>query len=376
MSAVTTNIISVNKFDTVDVKEDQKTEFKTSIFIDAETNAPGVKQMMKIARTLAAFMNADGGMLYVGVSDDKQIRGIADDLAILKNTPESVALHNSHYNDVGFTYGETEDKYELKIRAIAHAFLSQNAGVCIKSVVVKPMGGKLVCRVEIIPCAADDFVYFYGKNKITHTEEEYIYIRSGNQNRFLLGEERDIFVRKRANARFDAQLKAVRDAVSLAGTGTHGADAVLASVQELLSKLDGQHISGAAITMSGGHHFTEEAVTAAKKPKSLAWDGQHYAEVSGWQDLILKVFEKLQEINPVKFDELAEKQEFRRNLITIQRPKEKHSDCYTQKFGAKGKIRIKKSLGNKVNLWQEDKAVRKIIAAFGVDVSKFMFVAE
>ena len=34
------NIISVSTFDTVDVKEDQKTEFKTSIFIDAETNAP------------------------------------------------------------------------------------------------------------------------------------------------------------------------------------------------------------------------------------------------------------------------------------------------------------------------------------------------
>lgn len=150
----------------------------------------------------------------------------------------------------------------------------------------------------------------------------------------------------------------------------------MASVQELLSKLDGQHISGAAITMSGGHHFTEEAVTAAKKPKSLAWDGQHYAEVSGWQDLILKVFEKLQEINPVKFDELAEERDFRKNLITIQRPKEKHPECYTQKFGAEGKVRIKKSLGNKVNLWQEDKAVRKIIAAFGVDVSKFMFVAE
>jgi hypothetical protein len=27
-------------------------------------------------------MNADGGMLYVGVSDDMQIRGIAEDLAI------------------------------------------------------------------------------------------------------------------------------------------------------------------------------------------------------------------------------------------------------------------------------------------------------
>ena len=369
-----TNVISVSTFDTVDVKEDQKTEFKTSIFIDAETNAPGIKQMLKIARTLASFMNADGGMLYVGVTDDKQIRGIEDDLAILKNTPECVALHNSHYNDVGFTYGATEDKYELKIRAIARAYLSQNAGACIKSVLIRPMGGKPVCRVEIVPCAADDFVYFYGKNNFTHTEEALIYIRSGNQNRFLYGEERDSFVRKRVNASFEEQLKAVRAAMSSAGAGAHGADAVLSSVRELLAKLDGQHIRGAEITVSGGQPFIEEAVTAAKKPKALAWEGQHYAEVSGWQELVLKVLEKLQEINAAKFDELAAQAEFKKQLITIQKAREKHPDCYPTKFGADGKIRIKKSLGNKVYLWQEDKSLRKIIAAFGVDVSKFMFV--
>ena len=41
---------------------------------------------------------------------------------------------------------------------------------------------------------------------------------------------------------------------------------------------------------------------------------------------------------------------------------------------AEGTIRIKSSLGNKVYLWQEDKNLRKIIDAFGIDVSKFMFV--
>ena len=77
----------------------------------------------------------------------------------------------------------------------------------------------------------------------------------------------------------------------------------------------------------------------------------------------------------VKFDELAAQAEFKKQLITIQKPKEKHPDCYPAKFGAEGKVRIKKSLGNKAYLWREDMALRKIIAAFGVDVSKFMFVA-
>lgn len=77
-----------------------------------------------------------------------------------------------------------------------------------------------------------------------------------------------------------------------------------------------------------------------------------------------------------KFDELAVQKEFKKYLVAIQKPKEKHPECYPAKFGAEGKVKIKKSLGNKVYLWQEDKALRKMITAFGVDVSKFMFVPE
>ena len=97
--------------------------------------------------------------------------------------------------------------------------------------------------------------------------------------------------------------------------------------------------------------------------------------MSGWQELVLKVLEKLQEIDASKFDELAGQAQFKKCLIKIAKPKERHPECYPTKFGTEGNIRIKKSLGNKVYLWQEDKVLRKIIAAFGVDVSKFMFVA-
>ena len=37
--------ISVNVYDTAEIKEDQKTEFKTSIFIDPEYRTPGFRQM-------------------------------------------------------------------------------------------------------------------------------------------------------------------------------------------------------------------------------------------------------------------------------------------------------------------------------------------
>lgn len=96
--------------------------------------------------------------------------------------------------------------------------------------------------------------------------------------------------------------------------------------------------------------------------------------MSGWQELVLKVLEKLQEIDAAKFDELADQLQFKKHLVKIAKPKERQPECYATKFGTEGNVRITKSLGNKVYLWQEDKILRKIITAFGVDVSKFMFV--
>lgn len=367
------SVISVNTFDTVEIKEDQKTEFKRSIFIDPESQNPGQKQMRTIAETIAAFMNADGGMLYVGISDDKNIMGIENDLAILATQAASVEVHTVRGNDVGFSYGATADKYELKIRAIVKAFLSANARDCLGSVLVRKMGAKDVCRIECKPCRPDEFVYAYRKYGPNKPEVAEIYVRSGNQKIKLDGEARDQFVQKRANAAFSAQLNAVRASMSGANVERHSA-AVVEAVKDLLAKLDGQTIRGATIAVSGGLPFTEEAVTLAKKPKSLAWDGAHYTDVSSWQELVLKVLEKLQELDAGKFDTLAVS-ELKRYFVIIQKPRERHTDCFSTRFGSQGNIRVKKSLGNKAYLWKLDMPLRRIIAAFGVDVAKFMFVA-
>lgn len=126
--------------------------------------------------------------------------------------------------------------------------------------------------------------------------------RIGNQKKNLQGVERDEFVRKRVMAGFDKRLSTIRATVAAVGDGKPQGDSALAtSVREPLVYFDAEKLDGVTVFVSGGQSFSEAAVSAAKKPKSL---------------------------------------------------------------------------GNKVYLWQEDKALRKIIAAFGVDVSKFMFVPE
>lgn len=68
--------ITVNQPEKVNAVEGQKVEFKTSAFYAPWEQNPGFKQMRTIAETVAAFMNADGGKLFIGIADDGTIRGI------------------------------------------------------------------------------------------------------------------------------------------------------------------------------------------------------------------------------------------------------------------------------------------------------------
>ena len=62
-------------------KEDYKTEFKTSIVYPESSMRPDIgKQTQKILSEICAFMNADGGTLYLGVNDQGVETGVEEDL--------------------------------------------------------------------------------------------------------------------------------------------------------------------------------------------------------------------------------------------------------------------------------------------------------
>ena len=75
--------ISVSKPSRINVAEGQKVEFKSSVFYAPGEHNPGLRQMRTIASTVAAFMNAEGDSLYIGVADDGTVKGIGADLAVL-----------------------------------------------------------------------------------------------------------------------------------------------------------------------------------------------------------------------------------------------------------------------------------------------------
>ena len=65
--------------------ESDRLEFKASFQWDREQECMNKALQKVVAKTAAAFMNAKGGHLLIGVTDDQEVVGIADDLKTLSS---------------------------------------------------------------------------------------------------------------------------------------------------------------------------------------------------------------------------------------------------------------------------------------------------
>lgn len=62
--------------DLIEKGENDFVEFKSSLIWDYKNEQPSKEMKMVVARTISCFMNSNGGILLIGVSDDKKILGI------------------------------------------------------------------------------------------------------------------------------------------------------------------------------------------------------------------------------------------------------------------------------------------------------------
>ena len=351
--------ISVNVFDTAEIKEDQKTEFKTSIFVDPEYRTSGFRQMQTIADTLAAFMNAEGGMLFVGITDDRRISGIERDLDILADNPSAIALRGPRGGDEGFAYGATPDKYELKIRAIVKACLSANAREYLGSILVRKMGDKPVCRIEVKPCKPDDFVYSYHRYGAGRPEIAEIFVRSGNQKLKLEGEARDQFIRERTKRQVLANVQAVATT-----NPTTLVEQIMAAINQAFES--GTVVTaGTEVRVEGAVALDDPHFGALGSPKGLVFDGRHVCDVKGWKGAYEALLKKLNELDAAKFDSLPEADYFRKFFV-VARPRKKYPDYFKSLLGSASNIRAKE-VANKIYFINPSYVVHRLLTHFRIE---------
>lgn len=134
--------------------ENDYVEFKSSLRWDFEQG--NVNKLMEyvIAKTIAAFMNSEGGKLFIGVQDDGEVLGIEKDCSTLKN--------------------KNKDGFLLQLTQVINQYLGKEFNQYVSAKVVE-IQGKEICVVTVTGSAMQVYVQNAGK------EEFYIRASASSQ---------------------------------------------------------------------------------------------------------------------------------------------------------------------------------------------------
>ncbi|GAA1467865.1 hypothetical protein GCM10017607_11820 [Microbacterium thalassium] len=151
--------------------ESDQVEFKSTARINLHTGKKDDRMEQVIAKTVAAFLNADGGALLIGVDDSGAALGLDADLATLR-TPDL-------------------DRYELWLRDLMTTSLGTAAASLVRvdfADVPADEGHRTVCRVEM--SASPRPVYL----RAGKSADPELWVRAGNSTRKLAVDEAAAYI--------------------------------------------------------------------------------------------------------------------------------------------------------------------------------------
>ena len=153
------------------IAEGPDVEFKSSLEWNTRTRERSPDLKKGVLKTIAAYLNTEGGQLFIGIDDTGKAIGIGHDLAQLDSK-------------------KPRDVYEGKIRE----YLKNHIDPCpygAVSVSFPEVEGVQVCLIEVSP--QEGVAYLVWKGADGRPTEE-IFVRDGNRTVSLSGRARDRFV--------------------------------------------------------------------------------------------------------------------------------------------------------------------------------------
>lgn len=148
--------------------ESDTVEFKSTLRYDLRSKEVNKKLEYVIAKTIAAFLNSEGGNLFIGVDDNQNILGLIDDIATLSKS--------------------NIDGFELHLIEIINKYIG--AGLTSHIKISFPTVEDLrICRVKISKSGKPVFIQYEGK--------EDFFVRSGCSSQPLSREEQSAYEKSR-----------------------------------------------------------------------------------------------------------------------------------------------------------------------------------
>ncbi|MFC3859220.1 helix-turn-helix domain-containing protein [Deinococcus antarcticus] len=159
--------------------ESQRVEFKSSMRVPVEGSAPSKELTATlegvIIKEIAAFLNAEGGTLLIGVDDAGRGLGLVPDYASSPNIKD-------------------RDGFERHLRGLVDVALGKTVAASLK-VTFGGLDSKEICRVDI---PAGDQEAFVQVTDRSGQKRHALYVRSGNKAEEIPGgPEQTKYVRKR-----------------------------------------------------------------------------------------------------------------------------------------------------------------------------------
>lgn len=121
-------------------------------------------------KTLAAFMNSEGGTLLLGVSDKGEVLGLEKDFSTF-TTPDTNKF----------------DKFKLHLTDLIGTYLGQSVGTMVK-VQFESIEGKTIAKVQVKPSSSP--IYLKRRDKLQE-----FFVRSSNSSRSLDMEDAHKYIR-------------------------------------------------------------------------------------------------------------------------------------------------------------------------------------
>lgn len=148
--------------------ESRELEFKSTFEWDLREGKQNKALQKQVLKTLAAFMNSDGGTLVIGVTDDKGIIGLGHDLKLVQ---------------------DSLDRFENKLMSVFSSAIGAPYSLHCKLRFADAKNGTQVCVINVAAAKEPVFVDFQGDHEF--------FIRRGNATVSLNASEQHIYTRQR-----------------------------------------------------------------------------------------------------------------------------------------------------------------------------------
>ena len=150
--------------------EGERLEFKSTMRYDLRVKEVNKKLEYVIAKTIAAFLNTEGGDLLIGIDDESNALGLEDDMQTLSK--------------------KNVDGFELQLIEIIKKFIGTHFGQHVR-ISFPIYDNKQICRVQVSKSGSPVFTSFEGK--------EDFFIRTGCSSQPLSREEQSTYEKEHWN---------------------------------------------------------------------------------------------------------------------------------------------------------------------------------